>query len=74
MIIYAVIDVIKGKQDCLVVESDGVILFESFTIPNNKQSWYGNTFLDKIISYSFDRLSYLAGDSYPNAECNLFVL
>lgn len=37
--IYAGIDVAKDKHDCLIVDSDGVILFQSFTIPNNKQGF-----------------------------------
>ncbi|MDD3168831.1 MAG: hypothetical protein PHC91_05125 [Eubacteriales bacterium] len=34
--IYAGIDVAKDKHDCLIVDSDGVIRFQAFTIPNNK--------------------------------------
>jgi len=37
--IYAGIDVAKDKHDCLIVDSDGVILFPAFTIPNNKQGF-----------------------------------
>ncbi|MBR0600653.1 IS110 family transposase [Sinanaerobacter chloroacetimidivorans] len=37
--IYAGIDVAKDKHDCLIVDSDGVILFQTFTIPNNKQGF-----------------------------------
>jgi transposase len=35
--IYVGIDVAKDKHDCLIVDSDGVILFPTFTIPNNRQ-------------------------------------
>ena len=37
--IYVGIDVAKDKHDCLIVDSDGVILFPTFTIPNNKQGF-----------------------------------
>jgi len=33
--IYAGIDVAKDKHDCLIVDSDGVVLFDLFTIQNN---------------------------------------
>ena len=33
--IYVGIDVAKDKHDCLITDSDGVVLFEPFTIPNN---------------------------------------
>lgn len=38
--IYAGIDVAKDKHDCLIVDSDGVIHFQPFTIPNNRQGFY----------------------------------
>ena len=34
--IYAGIDVAKDKHDCLITDSDGLVLFEPFTIPNNQ--------------------------------------
>lgn len=37
--IYAGIDIAKDKHDCLIVDSDGVILFPTFTIPNNRQGF-----------------------------------
>jgi len=37
--IYVGIDVAKDKHDCLIVDSDGVILFQPFTIPNNRQGF-----------------------------------
>lgn len=37
--IYAGIDVAKDKHDCLIVDSDGVILFQTFTIPNCKEGF-----------------------------------
>jgi len=37
--IYTGIDVAKDNHDCLIVDSDGVILFPTFTISNNKQGF-----------------------------------
>jgi len=37
--IYTGIDVAKDKHDCLIVDSDGMCLFPTFTIPNNKQGF-----------------------------------
>ena len=34
--IYAGIDVAKDKHDCLIIDSDGVVLFQPLTIPNNR--------------------------------------
>lgn len=34
--IYAGIDVAKDKHDCLITDSDGLILFDSFSFPNNR--------------------------------------
>jgi transposase len=37
--IYVGIDVAKDKHDCIIVDSDGVIRFPTFTILNNKQGF-----------------------------------
>jgi transposase len=37
--IYTGIDVAKDKHDCLIIDSDGVILFPTFTISNNRQGF-----------------------------------
>ncbi|WP_024346028.1 IS110 family transposase [Lacrimispora indolis] len=37
--IYAGIDVSKDKHDCFITNSDGKILFKSFTIPNNREGF-----------------------------------
>ena len=39
--IYAGIDVAKDKHDCLVTDSDGVVLFEPFAIKNNRAGFDG---------------------------------
>jgi transposase len=37
--IYAGIDVAKDKHDCIIVDSSGVVLSQTFTIPNNRQGF-----------------------------------
>ena len=44
------IDVAKNKHDCLIINSDGVILVNSFTIPNSLEGF--QTLYDKIRSCS----------------------
>lgn len=34
--IYVGIDVAKDKHDCFITNSNGEVLFKSFTIPNNR--------------------------------------
>ena len=37
--IYAGIDVAKDKHDCFITNSDGEVLFNAFTIPNNRDGF-----------------------------------
>ena len=37
--IYAGIDVSKDKHDCFITNSDGKVLFQAFTIPNNRDGF-----------------------------------
>ena len=37
--IYISIDVAKDKHDCFITNSDGKVLFNVFTIPNNRQGY-----------------------------------
>ena len=37
--IYVGIDVSKEKHDCFITNSDGEVLFKSFTISNNKEGF-----------------------------------
>lgn len=37
--IYVGINVAKDKHDCLISNSDVEVLFESFTIPNNREGF-----------------------------------
>lgn len=46
------IDVAKDKHDCFISNSDGEVLFDSFTIPNNREGF--NELLLKIKSVSKD--------------------
>ena len=50
--IYVGIDVAKDKHDCCIINSDGDILFNSFTIPNNREGF--DALFQKIISASDD--------------------
>lgn len=50
--IYVGIDVAKDKHDCFVTNSDGEVLFKSFSIPNNKDGF--DTLLQRIESVSDD--------------------
>ncbi len=50
--IYVGIDVAKDKHDCFITNSDGEVLFKSFTIPNNREG-FENLF-QKVQSVSDD--------------------
>lgn len=46
------IDVAKDKHDCFISNSDGVVLFDAFTIPNSREGF--ETLFQKIKSVSDD--------------------
>ncbi len=48
--IYAGIDVAKDKHDCFIINSDGEVLIDNFTFPNNLDGF--NSFLSIIESFS----------------------
>ena len=50
--IFAEIDVAKDKHDCFLTNSDGEVLFKSFTITNNREVF--ETLLQKIRTVSED--------------------
>ena len=50
--IYVGIDVAKDKHDCFITNSDGEVLFNSFTIPNNREGF--ETLFQRIQSASDD--------------------
>lgn len=50
--IYVGIDVAKDKHDCFITDSDGKVLFKSFTIPNNREGF--ETLFQRIESVSED--------------------
>ena len=50
--IYVGIDVAKDKHDCFITNSDGEVLFKSFTIPNNREGF--ETLFQKVQSLSND--------------------
>lgn len=48
--IYVGIDVAKDKHDCFITDSDGKVLFKTFTIPNNRDGF--ETLFHRIESVS----------------------
>ena len=50
--IYVGIDVAKDKHDCFISNSDGEVLYKSFTIPNNREG-FENLF-QRIVSVAED--------------------
>ena len=52
LMIYVGIDVAKDKHDCFITNSDGEVLFKSFTISNNRDGF--ETLFQKIESVSDD--------------------
>ena len=50
--IYVGIDVAKDKHDCFITNSDGEVLFKSFTVPNNREGF--ETLFLRIESVSKD--------------------
>lgn len=57
--IYVGIDVAKDKHDCFITNSDGEVLFKSFTISNNREG-FENLF-QRIESVSDDRTKVKVG-------------
>lgn len=53
------IDVAKDKHDCFILSSEGVVLADVFTIPNNLEGF--NTLLDKLRACSTPRDSIKVG-------------
>ena len=48
--IYVGIDVAKDKHDCFITNSDGEVLFQVFTIQNNREG-FDNLFFQNPISF-----------------------
>ena len=83
--IYVGIDVAKDKHDCFITNSDGEVLFNSFTISNNRDGF--ETLFQKIQSvsddlnkvkvgleatghYSYNLLGFLLDKGYPTFVIN----
>ena len=60
--IYVGIDVAKDKHDCFITNSDGEVVFKSFTISNNREGF--DFLFQRIISVS-DDLTNVKVDSKP---------
>ena len=83
--IYLGIDVAKGKHDCFITNSDGEVLFQAFTIPNNREGFETlfqrnesvSDGLDKVKvgleatrHYSYNLLGFLLDKSLPTYVIN----
>ena len=83
--IYVGIDVAKDKHDCFITNSDGEVLFNSFTIPNNREGF--ETLFQRIQSasddltkvkvgleatghYSYNLLGFLLDNGFPTFVIN----
>ena len=83
--IYVGIDVAKDKHDCIITNSEGEVLFDVFTIPNNKEGF--DSLCKKIRSvtremsnikvgleatghYSYNLLGYLLDKGFPSFVIN----
>ena len=83
--IYVGIDVAKDKHDCFVTNSDGEVLFNSFTIPNNREGFevlfqrirsVSDDFtkvkvgLEATGHYSYNLLGFLLDNGFPTFVIN----
>ena len=83
--IYVGIDVAKDKHDCFITNSDGEVLFKSFTIANNREGF--ETLFQRIQSvsddltkvkvgleatghYSYNLLGFLLDNGFPTFVIN----
>ena len=57
--IYVGIDVAKDKHDCFITNSDGEVLFNAFTISNNREGF--ETIFQRINSVSNDLVKVKVG-------------
>ena len=79
--IYVGIDVAKDKHDCFITNSDGEVLFQVFTIQNNREGFDGlfsriqsvshdmsniKVGLEATGHYSYNLLSYLIDKGLPH--------
>ena len=87
--IYVGIDVAKDKHDCFITNSDGEVLFKSFTISNNREGF--NELYRRIESvsddltkvkvgleatghYSYNLLGFLFDKGLPTFVINPFIV
>jgi len=68
--IYVGIDVAKDKHDCFITNSDGEVLFKSFTISNNREGF--ESLFQRIESVSEELYKVKAGlEATGHYSCNL---
>ena len=64
------IDVAKDKHDCCIINTDGEMLGEVFTIPNNRDGF--DSMYEKILSYASDEKSIKIGlEATGHYSCNI---
>ena len=64
------IDVAKDKHDCFILNSEGVVLADAFTIPNNLEGF--QTLLDKLRACSTPQDSIKVGlEATGHYSCNI---
>ena len=68
--IYVGIDIAKDKHDCFITNSDGEVLFKSFTISNNREGF--ETLFQRIKSISDDLTKVKVGRKPPDTTATIF--
>ena len=62
--IFVGIDVAKDKHDCFIINSDGIILADVFTIPNNRQGFHTLLYKLKTCCTSEDSVKVRIGSNW----------
>jgi transposase len=68
--VYVGIDVAKDKHDCFIVNSDGEVLYDVFTIQNNMDGFEDLLFKNKTVSKNPDKIR-VGLEATGHYNCNL---
>lgn len=68
--IYAGIDIAKDKHDCFIVNSDGEVLFDVFTIPNSMDGFEDLLFKIKTCEKNLDKVK-VGLEATGHYSCNI---
>ena len=66
--IYVGIDVAKDKHDCFITNSDGEVLFQVFTIQNNREGFDGLFSRIQSVSHDMSNIISLTKVSPPSSS------